>query len=75
LQLRLEKSTSYKAPHYAVFFSPPPFHPSLARMFSPLFSNTRIFSLRSSLNVGHQVSHPYKTTSTWKKCSFVCSNL
>ena len=48
--------------HYVVFSTPPAtssvLGPSI--LLKPLFSNT--LSLRSSLNVSDQVSHPYKTT-------------
>jgi hypothetical protein len=58
----LEKSTSYEAPHYAVFSKPS----ATSSLFGPnvllnaLFSNT--LSLCSSLNVRDQVSHPYRTS-------------
>jgi hypothetical protein len=52
LILYLEKSTSYEAPHYAVFSNLLSLHPSSVQIFS---SNT--LSLCSSLNVRDQVSH------------------
>jgi hypothetical protein len=56
------RSTVHEATQYEVFSTPLLPIPSYAQMFSlnTQFSNT--LSLRSSLNVGDQVSHPYKTT-------------
>jgi hypothetical protein len=59
------KSTNYAAPHHAgssTQFLNPPVTSSLFGsdiVLSILFSN--ILNLCSSLNVGDQVSHPYKT--------------
>jgi hypothetical protein len=54
-------STYHKAPHYVICSTPLSPRPCKAQiLLNTLFSNT--LSLRSSLNVSDQVSHPYKTT-------------
>jgi hypothetical protein len=61
----LSRSTSYEAPHYAVY-SWLLLLRSLLRphiLFSTSFWKT--LSLCSSLNVRNQISHPYITTSKW----------
>jgi hypothetical protein len=50
------RNTDHSAPHYVTFSIP--LGPNT--LLNTLFSNT--LSLRSSLNVSDQVSHPYKTT-------------
>jgi hypothetical protein len=56
------RSTDHSAPRYAASSIPPVTSSLLGpnTLLYTLFSNT--LSLRSSLNVGDQVSHPYKTT-------------
>ena len=58
----LVKNRDHQAPHYVVFLHSPVTSSLLGpdTLFSPLFSNT--LSLRSSLNMSDQVSHPYIAT-------------
>jgi hypothetical protein len=58
-QMMLLRSTGYEAPHYAVFSSLLLFHPSWVKIISSPCSQTSCVCF--SLNVGDQVSHPYKT--------------
>jgi len=55
-------STDHSAPHYVVFSHSPVTSSLLGPniLLGTLFSNT--LSLRSSISVSDQVSHPYKTT-------------
>ena len=55
-------STDHSAPHYVVSSTPLVTSSLLGPniLLSTLFSNT--LSLRSSINISDQVSHPYKTT-------------
>ena len=60
------RGTDHSAPRYAAFSIPLSTSSLLGpnTLLNTLFSNT--LSLRSSLNVSDQVSHPYKTTeNTW----------
>jgi hypothetical protein len=79
--IKMAKSVSYEAPHYAVFSNLPSlFGPNIP--LSALFSNS--LSLCSSLNVRDQASHPYRTTGkiiepartvTWNTRLFLRSSL
>ena len=58
----LVSSTDHSAPHYVVFSTPVTTTSFLGPkiLLNTLFSDT--LSLRTSVNVSDQVSHPYKTT-------------
>jgi hypothetical protein len=68
----LGESASYETPHYAVFSILLSLHVSSVQIFSSALCSHQsrlsitprqnILSLRSSLNVRDQVSHPYTTT-------------
>ena len=57
----LVRSTDHSSPYYVVFLHSPVTSSLLGPniLLTTLFSNT--LSLRSSFNMSHQVSHPYKT--------------
>jgi hypothetical protein len=57
-----ERSTSYEAPRYVVSCNLPSLHLSLVQIFSSAPCSQNTLSLCSSLNVGDQVSHPYRIT-------------